>query len=255
LTDKINWFRNVYRFVTMYIKDLKNEKRCKECGRIVDDYGNDELKLCVDCNRIRINKTIDVYNDPQIKERIKTRLKNNLVPKVIGSDLKPYPYDQDKIVEALRRETGLDGKILDNLVEDVSRYLISTHINIITAPMIREVVNSLCLKYKLEGTRLKHTRVGIPKFDLNKIYEENGKINYIEETIKLIDYMVIDIKTDIYLDKKTIIERLEEIGQLLYKWYGSSDKKILNHIKKENENIDNLIKMLEEGKEFKNGVL
>lgn len=178
---------------------------------------------------------------------------NNMIPKVMGGDLIPKPYDESKIREALKRETNLEGKIVDMLIESVSRYLIGNKIKIITAPMIREVVNSLCLKYNLEIIRLKHTRVGLPKWDLDNIYEENGNVDYIDKSITLVNNLIFELE-EIYKLKNIdfIIEKLKKIKETIEEWYDSSDKKILEHIKKENENINNLIKVLE-GEKNENG--
>jgi len=197
----------------------------------------------------------DPYDDPKAKERIKERLKN-MIPKVVESDLKQHLYDPQKIFDALKKETGLEKEKAKKLVETVSRYLISNSIRIITTPMVREVVNSFCLKLKLEETRLKHTRVGLPKWDLDNIYRNNGKEDYIKKSIELIEEL--SIKIEKYVNPSIIIKEkikieLKKIRELLGNYYESSDFLILTHIKNENDNIDKLIKLLEEGKKFENG--
>ena len=43
---------------------------------------------------------------------------------------------------------------------------------LITAPLIREVVNVHLIKEGFEKERLQYTRIGLPLFDLNKIFYE-----------------------------------------------------------------------------------
>ncbi len=52
------------------------------------------------------------------------------------------------------------------------RFLISADLKLITAPLIREIVNVHLLQNGFEQERLQYTRLGLPVYDLNQIFNE-----------------------------------------------------------------------------------
>jgi anaerobic ribonucleoside-triphosphate reductase len=76
------------------------------------------------------------------------------------------------IYQSLLRETGISKINAKKVTEQVLRFLVSANLNLITAPLIREVVNVHLLKNGFEKERLQFTRIGLPVYDLNKIFTE-----------------------------------------------------------------------------------
>ena len=91
------------------------------------------------------------------------------IPFVIDGTLLKKKFEPNKIKESLIKETGLNGIDASKITEKVVRCIISISSNIshITAPMIREITNSILLQNGFEKERLKNTRIGIPFFDLS----------------------------------------------------------------------------------------
>lgn len=98
-------------------------------------------------------------------------------------------WDRDKIVDALVRETGLSPRTAKVISMEVERQIILSKIRLITAPLIRELVDAKLIEYGLEETRRKHTRLGVPIFDAEQIIsipnKENANIPHNPEATNL----------------------------------------------------------------------
>jgi hypothetical protein len=81
------------------------------------------------------------------------------------------------IYRSLLKETSISKIEAKNITEQVVRFLISANLQLITAPLIREVVNVHLLKNGFEKERLQYTRIGLPFYDLKKVLNntEDGK--------------------------------------------------------------------------------
>ena len=80
-------------------------------------------------------------------------------------------YQPQKIVESLLRETELDLITAQEIGIEVTKFIVSNSLKIVTAPLIREIINVCLLKKGYEKARLQYTRVGFPMFDLAKVLE------------------------------------------------------------------------------------
>ena len=98
----------------------------------------------------------------------------DLMPKVMDKTLKKKDFKPNLIYESLLRETSLTGKEARLITDETTRCIItiSGNVSYITAPMIREVSNSVMLKHGFEKQRLEYTRIGFPYFDLKKLLED-----------------------------------------------------------------------------------
>jgi len=86
-------------------------------------------------------------------------------------------WDRAKIVEALVLETGIKPEIATIIAIEVEKQIRASSIKNITAPLIRELVDVKLLEYGLEDARRKHTRLGVPVYDVNKIIFHKNKEN------------------------------------------------------------------------------
>ncbi|MFX1375165.1 MAG: hypothetical protein ACFFA0_05080 [Promethearchaeota archaeon] len=75
------------------------------------------------------------------------------------------------IYQSLLRETGISKNNAKKVTEQVLRFLISAKLKLITAPLIREVVNVHLLKLGFEKERLQYTRIGLPFYDLQQLFK------------------------------------------------------------------------------------
>ena len=86
-------------------------------------------------------------------------------------------WDKDKIVAALAKETGLNSEIAGIIAIEVEKQIRAMAVKNITAPLVRELVDVKLLEYGLEEARRKHTRLGVPVYDVNKIICHKNKEN------------------------------------------------------------------------------
>ena len=99
------------------------------------------------------------------------------------------------IYRSLLRETSLSKSDAYKITEQVIRFLISANLKLITAPLIREVVNVHLLKNGFEKERLQYTRIGLPFYDLKMIFTNPDKNdNSISEIMNWIieEYYAVD---------------------------------------------------------------
>jgi len=86
-------------------------------------------------------------------------------------------WDRAKIVEALIKETGIKQELAEIIGIEVEKQVKKLSIDFITAPLIRELVDVKLLEYGLEDTRRKHTRLGVPLYDVRQIIYNKNREN------------------------------------------------------------------------------
>ncbi|GAG87258.1 unnamed protein product [marine sediment metagenome] len=102
------------------------------------------------------------------------------------------------IYRSLLRETSLSKIDAHKITEQVLRFLISANLKLITAPLIREVVNVHLLKNGFEKERLQYTRIGLPFYDLKEIFTNPDKsetaisdiINWVIDEYYVVDKLI-----------------------------------------------------------------
>ncbi len=98
------------------------------------------------------------------------------------------------IYESLVKETNISKVNAQKVTENVTRFLIAAHLEFITAPLIREVVNTHLLKMGLEQERLQYTRIGLPFFDLDEIFTNTDRSKEIVSKIMGLGYLGISCR-------------------------------------------------------------
>ncbi|MFX0040775.1 MAG: hypothetical protein ACFFCY_01365 [Promethearchaeota archaeon] len=83
-----------------------------------------------------------------------------------------YIFHPGFIYQSLLKETNISKLNAKKITGQVVRFLVTTNLNLITAPLIREVVNVYLLKNGFEKERLQYTRIGLPVYDLDLIFNE-----------------------------------------------------------------------------------
>jgi len=86
-------------------------------------------------------------------------------------------WDRAKIVEALIKETGIRKELAEIIGLEVEKQVKKLSIDFITAPLVRELVDVKLLEYGLEETRRKHTRLGVPIYDVRQIIFSKNREN------------------------------------------------------------------------------
>jgi len=86
-------------------------------------------------------------------------------------------WDRRRITEALLRETGLDEKTAEQVSLAVEEVIFSSGIKFISAPLIREVVDAKLIEMGLEEARIRHTRLGMPLYDVEQLIVNPNREN------------------------------------------------------------------------------
>jgi hypothetical protein len=95
------------------------------------------------------------------------------LPEVLYKDkksgvVKKNKFDANRIYHTLLKETELSEKDAEKVTLDVFRFITSSKLKILTAPLIRELVSYTLSKFGFEIARLKNTRIGFPFKDLEE---------------------------------------------------------------------------------------
>jgi ribonucleoside-triphosphate reductase len=86
-------------------------------------------------------------------------------------------WEKDKISSALIRETGISKELADIIGLEVEKQIRAMKIKVITAPLVRELVDVKLLEWGLEDARRRHTRLGVPVYDVRKIIFHKNREN------------------------------------------------------------------------------
>ena len=98
-------------------------------------------------------------------------------------------WNRQRIVEALLRETTIDGDTAERISREVEEMILASKISLVTAPLIRELVDAKLIEYGLEEARKMHTRLGVPLFDVDQLIlhpnRENANVPHGPEATNL----------------------------------------------------------------------
>ncbi len=140
-----------------------------------DGINTDEIRSMI---YVELKKT-----NLKLAERYKYRAKLRVRTSKTTLD----PFNKEKIVESLIRETKLDNRLAETIARDVEKELGRMRLDYVTAPLIREIVNVKLLEHGLEGHRARYTRLGMPVYDVKNLIEtpskENANLQYNPESI------------------------------------------------------------------------
>lgn len=98
-------------------------------------------------------------------------------------------WDRERIVDALLRETLIDYDTARQISIEVEKVVRMSGIRTITAPLIRELTNAKLIEKGLEDERRRHTRLGMPLYDVEKLIlhpnRENANVPHGPEATNL----------------------------------------------------------------------
>jgi anaerobic ribonucleoside-triphosphate reductase len=115
-----------------------------------------------------ITKSTDIYGDKESTE---------LTLFVRTSDEELKKWDRSKIYDALIRETTISEDAAAIIAREVEKMISELEIDMITAPLIRELTNAKLVEYGLSKIRKQHTRLGVPLYDARQIIMMPNKEN------------------------------------------------------------------------------
>jgi len=93
-------------------------------------------------------------------------------------------FDRNKIVKSLVIEAGVPQELAESIAAEAEERLLGSKITYLTAPLIREFVNTILIERKLEEYRHKLTRLGMPVYDVTKLFEKTSEQKLNVESVK-----------------------------------------------------------------------
>src|ERR1700686_4995294 len=83
-------------------------------------------------------------------------------------------FNSDKILQSLVKEAGMPVELAQKITSETESRLYKFQTQYLTAPLIREMVNSLLVEHNLEEYRHKLTRLGLPVYDVTQLLGRAG---------------------------------------------------------------------------------
>jgi len=118
---------------------------------------------------------IEMKGDHQeYKEEVET---TDMALFVRTSDEAMLGWDRQRIVDALIRETYVDFDTAKEIAREVEDFIATSKIKMITAPLVRELVDTKLVERGLEQARKMHTRLGMPLYDVDQLILHPNKEN------------------------------------------------------------------------------
>ncbi|HID17891.1 TPA: hypothetical protein EYP26_06350, partial [Candidatus Bathyarchaeota archaeon] len=134
------------------------------------------------------------------------------------SKLSIEEFDREKIADSLVREASVPYELAQEIAAEAEERLIKLETKYLTAPLIREFVNSILVEKKLEEYRHKLTRLGMPVYDVTQLFnfasEKKLDVKFVQERAGesvLKEYVLLNalpkdiadahLSGDIHLDK------------------------------------------------------
>ncbi len=93
------------------------------------------------------------------------------------SDESMVGWDRQRIVDALVRETSISPSTAREVAREVEDLIAGSKIRMITAPLIRELVDAKLVERGFEQARKLHTRLGVPLYDVDQLILQPNKEN------------------------------------------------------------------------------
>ena len=86
-------------------------------------------------------------------------------------------WNRQKIIDALVRETYIDIDTAELISNEVEKQIFTSQTRVLTAPLIRELVDAKLIEHGLEQARRMHTRLGMPLYDVDQLIFNPNKEN------------------------------------------------------------------------------
>lgn len=104
-------------------------------------------------------------------------------------------FDANKIANALIKEAKMPAELAEKTAKEAEKILLKAKIKYLTAPLIREVVNSILIQRGLEEYRHKLTRLGMPVHEVAALIDtkdSDALITYAGKTV-LAEYTLLNV--------------------------------------------------------------
>ncbi|MCZ2856432.1 MAG: helix-turn-helix domain-containing protein [Candidatus Bathyarchaeota archaeon] len=109
-----------------------------------------------------------------VAENIEERFFKRRKMMVRASRLAMEEFDRNKIAESLVKEANVPHDLAQKIARETQGRLLKVKTKYLTAPLIREFVNTILIEKGLEEYRHKLTRLGLPVYDVTQLIKTMG---------------------------------------------------------------------------------
>ncbi|MEO0142796.1 MAG: anaerobic ribonucleoside-triphosphate reductase [candidate division WOR-3 bacterium] len=193
--------------VVLFLYTLKGDK-----PPTVEEIQDAVEKILIENGNARTAKAFILYRKQReilrkkrlLEKRPEERETTDYALFVRTSDDDFVSWDRHRIVDALINETNIDKATAEKIARETEDTILNSDVKLISSSLIREIVNMKLIEHGLENARLRHTRLGVPLYDAEKIIlfanRENANIPHnpeatnmtLAETIKK-QYMLSEV--------------------------------------------------------------
>lgn len=180
------------RLANQVALQLRTEKG--DCTPAVEDIQDAVESVLIAANQARIAKSFILYRERRNRARIKKLLASEeestgYAVFVQTSDETVLKWDRSRISHALVRETHLPPEVADKIATEVEDTIINSKVKHLTTSLVREFVNTKLIEHGYEEQRKRHTRLGVPLYDVERILlypnKENANIPHNPEATNM----------------------------------------------------------------------
>ncbi|MBS7625439.1 hypothetical protein KEJ51_00095 [Candidatus Bathyarchaeota archaeon] len=100
------------------------------------------------------------------------------------SRLSVEEFDREKIVSSLVNEAGVPYELAQEIAAEAEERLLRLRTTYLTAPLIREFINSILIEKRLEDFRHKLTRLGMPVHDVSQLLKLSSERMLTAQAVK-----------------------------------------------------------------------
>ncbi len=98
-------------------------------------------------------------------------------------------WEKGRIVNSLKSETGMQEKDAMTVAAEVEKFIKGSNLKFVSAPLLREIINTKLLEHGFEEYRKRYTRLGLPLNDMHNMFfssnKENSNVHHSSEAINL----------------------------------------------------------------------
>ncbi len=110
-----------------------------------------------------------------VADRIDKKALKTKTTLVRTSRLALEEFDTNKIANSLIKEAKMPAELAQKIAKEAEKQLTRSKTKYLTAPLVREVVNTILIENGLEDYRHKLTRLGVPVHDVTTLIETKNK--------------------------------------------------------------------------------
>jgi len=178
--------------VVLFLYTLKGDKTPD-----VEEIQDAVEKILIESGHARTAKAYILYRRQReilrkkrlLEKRPEERETTDYALFVRTSDDDFVSWDRTRIVQALKNEANLDERHAEKIANETEETILNSNVKVISSSLIREIVNMKLIEHGLEKQRLRHTRLGVPLYDAEKIIlyanRENANIPHNPEATNM----------------------------------------------------------------------